>query len=536
MRIGERNDPVSASTVSAKSEGLDSRRWWALAAVSLAAFMTYLDNNIVNVAIPTIQHSLHLSVSGLEWVVSSYLLTVAGLLLVGGRLADVFGRRRLFLIGMVVFTLSSLAAGLAGSGGVLIGSRAVQGIGAALLMPATLAIIMATFTDVRERSTAIGIWAAVGALALATGPALGGLISQHLHWGWIFLINVPIGVITFAIAAYYVTELRAESAPPARPARPGHLRAVAVRADLRPDRGQRERLDLAAHPRRVRAGRRGRRDLPGHRGPAAHPMVDLAMFRRREFSGGTGTMMIWAFGILGIYFFTSLYLQQTLGFSPVKAGLAFVPMALFVAVFAAIAPRIEARAGAHRTVAAGMLLMVIGLVLFARLGLHASYTSLLPGFMLFGAGAGLMNVPLTNAVMAATPPSVAGVASALLNASREVAGLLGITVIGAVLRTAQGASARGGADPVHAFLDGYHTGLLVTIGLMAAGVAVSYLTLRPRGRAVSVRAHRGRCGARHGRRARGRADALTSRRCGPGREAPARPATYPELQSKKGSI
>jgi cyanate permease len=196
-------------------------------------------------------------------------------------------------------------------------------------------------------------------------------------------------------------------------------------------------------------------------------------------------MMIWAFGILGIYFFTSLYLQQTLGFSPVEAGLAFVPMALCVAVFAGIAPRIEARAGAHRTVAAGMLLMVVGLVLFARLGLSAHYTSLLPGFMLFGAGAGLMNVPLTNAVMAATPSSVAGVASALLNASREVAGLLGITVIGAVLRTAQGASARGGADPVHAFLDGYHTGLLVTIALMAAGVAVSYLTLRPRGRAVS---------------------------------------------------
>jgi len=218
---------------------------------------------------------------------------------------------------------------------------------------------------------------------------------------------------------------------------------------------------------------------------SAHPMVDLKMFRSREFSGGTGTMMIWAFGILGIYFFTSLYLQQTLGFSPVEAGLAFVPMALCVAVFAGIAPRIEARAGAHRTVAAGMLLMVIGLVLFARLGLNVSYASLLPGFMLFGAGAGLMNVPLTNATMAATPTSVAGVASALLNASREVAGLLGITIIGAVLRTAQGASARGGADPVHAFLDGYHTGLFVTIGLMAAGVVVSYLTLRPRGRAVS---------------------------------------------------
>ena len=240
---------MSASTVSADSVNgaPGSQGWWALAAVSLAAFMTYLDNNIVNVAIPTIQRSLHLSVSGLEWVVSSYLLTLAGLLLVGGRLADVYGRRRLFLVGMAVFTLSSLAAGLAGSGGVLIASRAVQGVGAALLMPATLAIIMATFTNVRERNTAIGIWAAVGALALASGPVLGGLISQHLHWGWIFLINVPVGVITFAIALLYVDESRADSrGPAARPARPGHLGGGPVRADLRADRGRRP----AAGPRR----------------------------------------------------------------------------------------------------------------------------------------------------------------------------------------------------------------------------------------------------------------------------------------------
>ena len=219
--------------------------------------MTYLDNNMINVAIPTIQRSLHLSVSGLEWVVSSYLLTLAGLLLVGGRLADVYGRRRLFLVGLAVFTLSSLAAGLAGSGGVLIASRAIQGVGAALLMPATLAIIMATFTNVRERTTAIGIWAAVGALALAAGPVLGGLISQHLHWGWIFLINVPVGVITFAIAVFYVDRIAGRlGGAPARPARPGHLGAVPVRADLRADRGQRERLDRAADPRGVRGGRR----------------------------------------------------------------------------------------------------------------------------------------------------------------------------------------------------------------------------------------------------------------------------------------
>jgi EmrB/QacA subfamily drug resistance transporter len=449
--------------------------------MSLAAFMTYLDNNVVNVAIPTIQRSLHLSVAGLEWVASSYLLTLAGLLLVGGRLADVYGRRRVFLTGLAVFTLSSLAAGLAGSGAVLIASRAVQGVGAALLMPATLAIIVAAFTNVRERAMAIGIWAAIGALALALGPVVGGVISQHIHWGWIFLINVPIGVITFAIALVYVAESRADPAV-RRLDLPGLVSSALALFALTYAliegnvNGWTSPLIIAAFA--VAAVAAGA--FLAIEARTAHPMVDLTMFRSREFSGGTGTMMIWSFGILGIYFFTSLYLQGTLGFSPTEAGLAFVPMALCVAVFAGIAPRIAARAGTHRTVAFGMLLMVVGLILFARLGLRASYTELLPGFMLFGAGAGLMNVPVTNAVMQATPPARAGIASALLNASREVAGLLGITVIGAVLRTRQAAALRAGAGPVHAFVDGYHTGLLVTIALLAAGVVVSYLTLRPR--------------------------------------------------------
>jgi len=188
------------------------RRWWTLVAVSLATFMTYLDNNIVNVAIPTIQRSLHLSVAGLEWVVSGYVLVFAGLMLVGGRLADVYGRRRVFLVGLSVFTLSSLAAGLAGSGGMLIAFRAVQGLGAALLVPTTLAIILATFDDARERVRAIGIWTAISALALAFGPLIGGFISQNWHWGWIFFINVPVGAVTFAMAVAWMAESHGRSA------------------------------------------------------------------------------------------------------------------------------------------------------------------------------------------------------------------------------------------------------------------------------------------------------------------------------------
>ncbi|HEX6526971.1 MAG TPA: MFS transporter [Streptosporangiaceae bacterium] len=462
------------------AEGADPRRWLTLVAVSLATFMAYLDNNVTNVAIPTIQRSLHLSVAGLEWVVSSYLLTLAGLLLVGGRLADLYGRRRLFLIGLTMFTLSSLSAGLASSGGVLIASRAVQGVGAAFLMPTTLAIIMATFTNVRERTTAIGIWTAIGAMGLALGPVIGGLISQHIRWGWIFLINVPVGVATFAIAVPVMRESRASSV--VRSLDIGGLITSAVSLFALTyalieghDKGWASVQIMASFA--VAAVAAAIFMFVESR--VEHPMVDLRIFGIRQFSGGTSTMMIWAFGILGIYFFTSLYLQGTLGFSPTKAGLTFVPMAITLAVFAGIAPRVEARIGGHRAVALGMALMVAGLVLFARLGQQASFGSLMPGFIVFGAGAGLMNVPVTNVVLESIPQARAGIASALLNASREIAGLLGITVIGAVLRSSQAAAVASGSNPVHAFVDGYHSGLWVTIALLAAGVVLSYVTLRP---------------------------------------------------------
>jgi MFS family permease len=213
-------------------------------------------------------------------------------------------------------------------------------------------------------------------------------------------------------------------------------------------------------------------------------MVPLPIFRSAVFSGGLGTMMIWSFGVLGIYFFTSLYLQSILGFSPTKAGLAFVPMALCLAVAAMLSPRVTAVIGGHRTVALGMAIMTVGLVLFARLGGGATFTGLLPGFVLFGLGAGLMNVPLTNAILDGAPAEQSGIASALLNASREVAGLLGVTVVGAVLRSREGSALRGGANPGQAFIDGYHSGLWLTIVLLAAGVVLSYLTLRPRRRVM----------------------------------------------------
>jgi EmrB/QacA subfamily drug resistance transporter len=456
-----------------------SRRWWSLVAVSLATFMTYLDNNVTNVAIPTIQRSLHLSLAGLEWVVSSYILVFAGLLLAGGRLADLYGRRRLFLTGLAIFTVASLGAGLAGSGAVLITARLVQGLGAAMVVPTTLAIIMATFKDARERTTAIGAWTAIGAMALAFGPLIGGYISQHLHWGWIFFINVPVGIAAFAIALLSVGESRDPSVVrhldmPGLISSALALFALTYALIEGHDKGWTSAVIAGAFAVAAVAGAA----FALIESRTAHPMVEMRLFRSRVFAGGTMTMMLWAFGIFGIYFFTSIYLQSILGFSPTKAGLAFVPMALCMALFAGLAGPVSRVLRPGQTVGAGMAIMAIGLFAFSRLGAGATFTSLLPGFLIFGAGAGLMNVPLTNAVLHSMPAERAGVASALLNASREVAGLLGITIIGAVLRSRQGSALAHGAHPDAAYLDGYHAGLFVTVALIAGGALVSYLALR----------------------------------------------------------
>jgi EmrB/QacA subfamily drug resistance transporter len=454
------------------------RRWWALVAVSLATFMTYLDNNVTNVAIPTIQRSLHLSIAGLEWVVSSYILVFAGLLLAGGRLADVYGRRRFFMAGLSVFTLASLGAGLAGSGGVLIAARLVQGLGAAMVVPATLAIIVATFDNVRERATAIGAWSAIGAMALAFGPLIGGFVSQHLHWGWIFFINVPVGAVTLGIAALSVRESRGQET--ARLDLPGLGASALALFTLTyaliegHDKGWTSPLIAGAFVVAAVAAAA----FAAIESRSEHPMVRIALFRSPVFSGGTVTMMLWAFGVFGIYFFTSLYLQDILRFSPTKAGLAFVPMAISMAAVATMAGPVSARLRARWTVALGMLIMAGGLTMFAQLGAGASFASLMPGFLLFGAGAGLMNVPLTTAVLHAMPAGESGVASALLNASRELAGLLGITIIGAVLRARQGGALAHGARPAAAFLSGYHAGLMLTVALVAAGSVLSFLALR----------------------------------------------------------
>jgi EmrB/QacA subfamily drug resistance transporter len=457
-----------------------TRRTWALIAVSLATFMTYLDNNIVNVAIPAIQRDLHLDTAGLEWVVSGYILVFASLLLAGGRLGDLFGRRRLFLIGLGVFTAASLAAGLAGSADILVASRAVQGLGAALVTPTTLAIISAIYTDARERAAAVGIWSAVTALSLAIGPLLGGVISQHLAWGWIFFINVPIGVGTMALGLWAIDPEVADAATVRqRIDLPGLLTsalalfAVTYALIEGHDRGWTAPVIVGSF---VAAAVLGIVFVVVELRSAA-PMVKVSLFTERVFSGGIVAIVIWGFGLFGIYFFTSLYLQNALGFSPTEAGAAFVPMALLMAVGSVVSERAATTLGAHRVVGAGMLLMGVGIAAISLIGRDASYLSLMPSFTLIGIGGGL-SVPLTAMILGTMPTEEAGVASGIFNAAREMAGLLSITVIGAILTTRQSAAIRAGHDPLDAFLTGYRTGLLVAAVLVAAGGVAAFLALR----------------------------------------------------------
>ena len=454
-------------------------RTWTLVAVSLATFMTYLDNNIVNVAMPSIQNDLHLSSAGLEWVVSGYILAFAGLLLAGGRLGDLFGRRRLFMIGLAVFTGASLVAGLSGSADLLVTSRVIQGVGAALVTPTTLALISSAYPDARERTAAVGVWSAVGALALAFGPLLGGLISQHAAWGWIFFINVPVGIATMALGAWAIRGVEAAPAQRGRIDMPGLLTSSLALVSLTyaliegHDKGWTSVLILGSFAVSALA----MLAFVAIEQRTDDPMVDVSLFTDRVFSGGIAAVVMWGFGLFGIYFFTSLYLQNVLGFSPTEAGSAFVPMAVLMAVGATVSERVATRMGAHRSVALAMFLMAAGIASVSLLGRHSSYLALMPSFALIGIGGGL-SVPLTAMVLGAMPTEKAGVASGIFNAAREVAGLLGITVIGAILSARSSAAARAGHDAVGSFLTGYRTGLLVAGVLVAAGGVAAFVALR----------------------------------------------------------
>ncbi|MGA4993680.1 MFS transporter [Nonomuraea bangladeshensis] len=435
---------------------------WLLTAVALAGFLTTLDNTVVTVALPSIQRDLGASLAALEWVATGYLLTFAGLMLAGGRLADVWGHRTTLLTGLMLFTAASFAAGLAGTVGPLVAARLVQGAGAALVLPATLAVL--AVLDERRRSTGVAVWMASGAAALALGPVVGGYLSQHAHWSWVFLVNVPLGAAVVALAAVTV--------PASWPVRraldvPGVLASAVFLASGTfalihgGEHGYGSPAVVAALA--LCAGGGAAFAVAERR--AADPMVDLRLFAVRAFAGGVAAQVLWGLGVNGVFFYTAIFLQGALGFTPTGSGVAFVPLALLVVLVTPLAPLLERRVGAGRTVAAGLTLVAGGMAVAATLEAGDGWGRLLPAVCAIGIGSAL-TMPLGSAVLGAVPASRAGVAGGVFSVSREVSGLFGIAAVGAVVQAAP------------SFAAGYATGLLAAAGLVLAGALIALRTLK----------------------------------------------------------
>ena len=448
----------------------DNRRWWTLAAMCFALFMVMLDNTVVNVALPSIQRDLHTSVAGLEWTVNAYMLAFGVLLVTGGRLGDIFGRRRVFLVGVVIFAASSLFIGFSQSSAWLIGGRTAQGIGAALMMPATLSIITNTFPP-HERGQAIGTWAGVSALALAIGPVLGGVLVEHVSWQSIFFINLPVAAGAIAVTLFAAKESRDETVVPKV-----DIAGIAVitlgltaltLALVEANSwgwGSPRILGLfalaalgvasfAAVERRVRV-----------------PMVDFTFFRSRTFLGSNIVAFIVSFSMLGMFFFLSIYMQNVLRYSPLEAGIRFLPTTLMVIVVAPIAGRFTDRIGPRPLIVAGLTLVSVSLLWQSFLTPTTGFGFLLPGFVLMGIGIALVMSPMSTAAMNAVDQSKAGVASGILSMSRMIGGVLGVAVLGAFI---------GQTAAVGDFVDSLGDGLMIGGLVAAAGAVVAWRLISP---------------------------------------------------------
>ena len=455
----------------------ENRKWWTLGAVAFGLFMIMLDNTVVFVALASIQSDLHISTSELEWVVNGYALTFAVLMLTGGKLADLLGRRRIFIVGLAIFTASSLACGLATGAAFLIGARIVQGVGAALMNPATLSIITATFPP-RQRGTAIGIWVGVSALALAIGPLIGGILTEQINWSWIFFINVPVGIAGIIVSRLVIDESRDES--------------------------EEQRLDL---PGLIASGAGlfalsyglieannygwGSARILGSFAIAAValvvfvllelyqrvPMLDLSLFKNSTFAGANLTMLLVALAMFGVFFFNSLFLGQVLGYSPIQTGATFLPMTILIVFVAPLAGRFSDKIGSRWLMGAGLVLLSASLISFSMLDASSSFWNILPGLILGGFGMSLAMTPTTAAAMSSVPVDKAGVGSAVLNSMRQVGGSLGIALMGAIVASSVHVAPR---DPAYVgqFVDGYQNALHVAAAIALVGAIVAVATVR----------------------------------------------------------
>jgi EmrB/QacA subfamily drug resistance transporter len=408
-----------------------NRRWWTLGAMVFALFMIMLDNTVVNIALPSIGRSLSATQSQLEWALNSYVLTFAALILLGGKLGDRFGRKRMFIVGLVIFTGASAACALSGSMGVLIAARVVQGVGAALLNPLSLSIIVNAFPR-RQLATAIGIWAGVSGLGLALGPVVGGLLVEHVSWSAVFWINVPVGIVAAIVAVFAVDESRDPRTHSldivGTSLVTGGLFALVWALIETNSHSFTSPYILAFIGLAVVL-------LGSFIAWEAHvpePMLPLEFFKRRAFTVSNLIVALVGLALFGSLYWITFYLQNVKGYSPVEAGIRTMPLTLMIMFVAPLAGRFAARFGPRTMMTFGMTCATVGMLGLAQLSVDSSYNQLWPFFSLIGVGMASTMPAVTSTAMSAVDPSRSGIASGVVNAMRQVGGALGIAVLGAV--------------------------------------------------------------------------------------------------------
>ena len=413
--------------------GPDPRRWQALALVCVAFFMTVLDVSIVNVALPSIGESLHFSETGLQWVITAYAITFGGFLLLGGRAGDILGRKRMFLIGVAIFSLASLVCGLANATGVLVAARAVQGFGAAIVSPATLSIITTTFDEGAERNKALGIWGAMGGSGAAAGVLFGGILVKYLGWEWIFFVNVPVGAIALGLTPRFVRESRAE-----RESSPDVLGAVAVTSGLAllvyavstaPTHhwGSAKTLLLLAASIALLAG------FLVIEARTKDPLMPFHIFRIRTVAGANISALLLGASLFANFFLLTLYVQDVLGWSALKTGLTFIATAGSAVIWAGVAQALVTRFGAKPIMVIGFVGMLAGMLWYTTIPVHGSYWSdLLPGYLIIGFAIPFAFIPVSIAALAGIEHHEAGLASGIFNTAQQIGGAIGVAMVSSV--------------------------------------------------------------------------------------------------------
>ena len=463
---------------------LDHRtRWLALIVLCCGNLMIVLDSTIVNVALPSIQDSLGFSQTSLAWVVNAYLLTFGGCLLLGGRLGDLFGQRRLFLIGISIFTVASLACGLAGSQAVLIGARAVQGVGGAIVSAVALSLIMTLFTEPAERAKAMGVFGFVLSGGGTIGVLMGGVLTDVLSWHWIFLVNIPIGVIVYAVCLRLVPGGRVPGAGGGRLDLGGAVTVtsslmLAVYAIVNANDagwGSTQTLGLLA----AAAALMGVFLLIESRVEA--PLMPLRLYRLRNVTTANGVAVLWAAAMFAWFFLSALYLQRVLGYSPLQVGLAFLPTNLIMgAMSLGLSAKIVMRFGIRLPLTVGLVLAAIGLALFARAPVDGTFVvDVLPSMVLLALGAGMAFNPLLLAAMSDVAQEESGLASGVVNTAFMMGGALGLAVLASLAARRTDTLTASGDSQLVALTGGYHAAFLAGALFALAAAALGGLLLRP---------------------------------------------------------